>query len=547
MKKILYVMAAGAMLLTTSCQSYLDEVQPTGSTLSLEQLKHGAEVSEDRAGAGLPGMYALLNEYNTVYAIQGDFGYPSFVCRLEHAGDNVVSTTHGYNWFNRELRLTEFQSKTSTTPGWAWIAFYRDIKLANDVVAPLKGTQDPVNQKILGQALAQRAFCYLHLAQLFQKTYKGNEDAPCVPIVTEETKAADAANNPRASVRDVYKLILDDLNKAIEYLNGFQPEQKNAISEATAYGLRARAHMLMHEFTKAAEDAQKAIEVSGATPYSIEDCSIPNFDDVQTSKNALWGIIITKEDRVTKSGIANWTSMFTSLCFGNGGYTTLVGTYKMINSRLFDLIPDTDVRKGWWAYEEFKYKDNKGVEKTGYTSPIMKKAYPNEYQWVATKHTLPLTMLKFAPTDKDLAKEENSVDFMLMRVEEMYYIMAEAKAMAGDLAGGKQVLENFVKTYRDPGFTSKAADAKALQDEIYLQKRVEFFGEGISWFDMIRMGKGIDRVDVAGKNDGGYPPLTRFNVPAGDPIFVLQIPKSEEQANKAIVNNPLAAEPKDML
>lgn len=545
MKKILYVMAVGAMLLTTSCQSYLDEVQPTGSTLSLEQLKGGAELSPDRALAGVVGMYAYLNS-RSVYAMQGDFGYPSFISRLEHAGDNVVSTTHGYNWFNRELRLTEFQSKTSTTPGWAWSAFYREIKLANDIIRNYEGTKEAIYLRAVGQAHAQRAFAYLHLAQLFQKTYKGNEDALCVPIVTEKTTPEESTNNKRATVREIYSLILSDLEKSTVLLKGYVPEAKNAISEAVAYGLRARTHMLMHEFAKAAEDAQKAIEISGATPYSIEDCSVPNFDDVQQSINALWGIIITKEDYVTKTGIANWTSMFTSLCFGSGGYTTLVGTYKMINTRLFDLIPETDVRRGWWAYEEIDTVNSSGKPIKGYTSPIMRKAYPKDFGWVAAEH-LPLTVLKFAPTEKKLDKQENSVDFMLMRVEEMYYILAEAKAMAGDFAGGKQVLENFVKTYRDPGFTSKAGDAKALQDEIYLQKRIEFYGEGISWFDMIRMGKGIDRIDVAGKNDGGYPPLTRFNVPAGDPIFVLQIPESEEQANKAIVNNPLATEPKDMI
>ena len=35
------------------------------------------------------------------------------------------------------------------------------------------------------QALALRAFCYLHLVQHYQFTYLKDKDAPCVPIYTE--------------------------------------------------------------------------------------------------------------------------------------------------------------------------------------------------------------------------------------------------------------------------------------------------------------------------------------------------------------------------
>lgn len=553
MKRIILksLFAVTILCFATSCQKVLDDIQPSGSSLSLEQLQEGAAVSEDRAGAGLPGMYAQLNEYNSVYAMQGDFGYPSFTARLEHAGDNVVSTTHGYNWFNSELRMSNFQTKTSTVSVWSWIATYKNIKLANDIIAPLASAEsDPVIAPVIGEAKAMRAWDYFLLAQLFGKTYKGNESSLCVPLITHETPPDQLSDNPRLTVQEIYDFILSDLDDATRLLKGHNPSQKSAISEAVVYGIRSRVHLVMNNWSAAEADARKAIELFSGSPFTIDDVSIPNFDDVQTGKNSMWGIIIGTEDDVTKTGIANWTSMMTSLCFGAGGYTTMVGTYKMINTRLWKQIPETDVRRGWWAYEQVEVgKDKQGNTVYGFSSPLLTNAYSPEYVNYVANELLPFSVVKFAPNEKSLTSEVNAVDFQLMRIEEMYYNLAEAQAMGGNVAAGVATLVDFVKKYRDPAYAFTASSPQEVQDEIYLQKRVEFWGEGISWFDMLRMKKGINRVDLTTKETGGYPALCRFNIPAGDPTFTFQIPLNEEQNNKAIEgnNNPAYTPPTDMI
>lgn len=572
--------------LLSGCQKDFEDVRPTGNSLSLEQLQHANSVSPDRAQAGLSGMYGNMNLRSGFLAAfdpdgdyQGDFGYSSFACRLEHAGDGVVSTTKGYNWFAGNLTMRNFNDKRATQSIWAWYAFYKNILLSNSIIAQSKGSDDPIVKATLGEALAFRAWSYHQLIQLFQQTYVGHESDPGVPLVTEDTPANVIANNPRVEVSKVYDQILSDLSGAIAALEGAATPPKSRVSQATAYGLRARVYLVMNKWQEAAADAEKAIELfakEGGRPYTIEEAGIPNFDDVATSPNAMWGIIITDQDPVTKSGIANFTSMFTSLCYGSGGYTSLVGTYKMINTRLWSKIPKTDIRRDWWSWESLvlAYKKDKKtgkylLDKDGNkipalissTSPAIKRAWGDKVQeaLILGKNAggevlsftplFPYSVVKFAPNNKDPYDPVNAVDFMLMRVEEMYYIVAEARAMAGDFAGGKAYLEQFVRQYRDPDFSSKAGDAKALQDEIYQQRRVEFWGEGISWFDRMRLKKGTDRIDVAAKDTGGYPELTRFNIPAEDPIFVLQIPSSEEQANKALFghNNPVGVDPKDQI
>ena len=78
-----------------------------------------------------------------------------------------------------------------------------------------------------------------------------------------------------------------------------------------------------------------------------------------------------------------------------------------------------------------------------------------------------------------------------MRVEEMYLIKAEGEAMSGATAAAKQTLNNFVRTYRDPAYASLATDAKGIQDEIWMQRRVELWGEGLSYFDIMRLRKNL--------------------------------------------------------
>ena len=122
----------------------------------------------------------------------------------------------------------------------------------------------------------------------------------------------------------------------------------------------------------------------------------------------------------------------------------------------------------------------------------------------------------------------------------MYLILAEAQAMGGNPATGAATLQNFVNTYRDPSYVCNASSAAAVQDEVWMQRRVELWGEGLSYFDLMRLNKGIDR------RGAGFPAAYVFNIPAGDGTLIYRIPQSEEQANPLISaedNNPVCSIP----
>jgi hypothetical protein len=123
----------------------------------------------------------------------------------------------------------------------------------------------------------------------------------------------------------------------------------------------------------------------------------------------------------------------------------------------------------------------------------------------------------------------SSTSYPIMRVEEMYFIEAEAAEhlVAGE---GIALLEDFMKTYRNAEYSvNPGVDAI---DEIVFQKRVELWGEGLSFYDIKRLDMSVTRgyegsnVDAARQyNTNGRPAWMNY-------CIVL----TEKNNNKAIVD-----------
>lgn len=533
-----------AMLLTTSCSDL--DTNPSGSTMSDGQLNEVLAQDPSKLKSEVSGMYANMIEYGAITQWYGtgqprhyDFGYASTMMMMDASGQDEPSQVSGYNWYNKPLRFVDRTANSETTY-FIWNQCYKNIKVANDVLksVDLENLSD-VAKSYVGQAYAMRAFEYFTLIQIYQFSYKGHEDAAGVPIVTEKTAEAEANNNPRAAVKDVYKQIMDDLNTAIDYLTDSR-SAKSEINRQVAYGLRARVNLVMQNWSDAAADAKKAAE--GYTPLSKDAAAAPGFNDVSAS-NWIWGNIVDESNDIVHSGILNFPSMMCS--FTGNGYSPTYAC-RMINSKLWKEIPSTDVRKGWWIDENLN-------------SPIVNPKYVvhqedededgNVVKYLAVYNqtgdevadiTEPYTNVKFGAYKNQYGNELNACDIPLMRVEEMILIQAEATAMGGNVEEGKRILENFVRTYRDPSYTCNATTAEGVQDAVWFQRRVELWGEGFSFTDLLRLKKPLDRTGA------NYEVSVRFNLPAESPIFLYLIPEDEENHNEALVgnNNPVVAVPK---
>ena len=511
MKK--YILASAVLSLVLAGCTDLDTA-PEGNVITADQKAEVVEANPERAEASVTAIFSQFKEYMPNYTALGschnDFGYGSIMLETDLDGEDVVSSSTGYNWFSAGLAFDN-RVYSSYHVDIVWADFYHYIYAANNVIAVMDPeSKDAQIQFYLAQGLAARAFAYLGLAQLFQRNYCVIDPAstPCVPLITDKNATEAAAQGaPRATVAEVAAQIKSDLDQAINLLKmseegGYTRADRRYISLAVAYGLRARYDLYIHDLNAAASDAQNAIDNSDARPAQIAEVTQPGFSSA-SEPDWMWGILVAETDDIVSSGIVNWISHMGTINYGYGWYNN---GYR-ISKKLYETISATDVRKGWFLDEN---GENAQLDPAYYA------AIENNYSPIPA-----YLNCKFAPYNGEPETSTNANDMPLMRIEEMYLILAEAKQSAS-------LLQEFVSNYRDPAYTCSLTGDELIM-EVLRQRRIELWGEGLSWYDIMRYNLGIDRRGC------GYPEVTSIlNVPAGAPILVWPIPESEIQANPAI-------------
>ena len=521
MKNFKYTFIASALAAFTLVGCNDLDTEPLGSTITADQKEAAVAANPERVKASITAMTSAFYNFGKVFSesYHNDLGYPTIMLWTDSRGADLVSDDIGYNWFAQALTYEDVNYTYYGTQ-LIWNTIYKQLNTVNAVTAMIApDTEDATLKYYLAQAYAIRAFDYFTLAQLYQHTYVGNEDKPCVPVITE--KNADAAGSEgcaRSTVAETYAQIMTDLNNAIALLESTDVvrEDKRYVSVEVAYGIRARVNLVMNNWTAAAADAEMALKGS-ATPYSISEVSKPTFSNIDDA-SWMWGILVAETDRPVTSGTCNFPSHMGSL---NYGYAS-VGAWRYINKELFNAIPASDVRKGWWLDAD-AYSPNLNGEQAAYAEEA---GCP------------PYTQMKFGCYNDETYTSTNANDIPLMRVEEMYLIKAEAQAMAGDPAAGAATLQAFVSTYRDPEYTCNATTAGGVQEAVWTQRRIELWGEGFSYGDVMRLKKGVDR------RGAGFSAALTFNLPYGDAALILPIPQSEMERNSSIgENNPISGLP----
>ena len=522
MKRIYMTMSAAIML--ASCAEF-DKLEPQGGTLLSSQVKTANEYAPSRGNAPFNGMYTKLGAPVSVFGggVDGrpdDFGFIMIAFSGDLEAADIVTPNSGYNWFSSCGALTS-RNGDYANPYIRYAVPYNEIAAANEIISTYpEDSSDPEILYKLAQARAIRAFSYLNLAPYFQFNYETSADLPCVPLVTETT--TNFTENPRASVAQIYELIMSDLDWAIDHLEGYVRTDKSRIDLQTAYGLRARANLYMGNWAEAASDAELA--AAGYLPATMDEVSRPSFYSI-TEHNWIWGYDMTT-DVARTNPYATASSWIRS--FSGDGYAPATQVYSCINNLLYEKIPDTDVRKGWWINTDLE-------------SPLLSTVTWNGVSGndVATLEIediklpfLPYTNVKFGMNS--IGNTNNDEDWPLMRVEEMILIQAEGYAKSGQTGLGKSILEEFVQTYRDPSYSADAG-GRTLEDEIWYQRRIELWGEGFSNPDTRRLGKPLVRFH--GGAESNFPAAFRFNMPADDGWWLMRFSTAETNTNLAIQNN----------
>lgn len=526
MKTGIYTMAA--TLLLAAC-SQMNELKPQGGIILSQQLQTTNATIPSRADASFNGMFTKLGAPGGTLGSTrpDDFGFIMIAFSSDIEAADVVLANSGYNWFSACGFLTS-RNADYANPYIRYAAPYNTIAAANEIISSYPAdTDDSSILYKLAQAKATRAFAYLNLAPYFQFGYIADaQDLPCVPIVTEET--VDFTDNPRATVAQVYDLIISDLTYAIENLEGYTRPDKMKIDRNVAYGLRARAYLNMQEWELAAADAASAMV--GYSPATLAEVSKPTFYDI-SEHNWIWGYDMTS-DLAMQSPYATSSAWIRS--FSGDGYSAGTQVYSCINNILYEQIPDTDVRKGWWVNADLESPLLETISWDGVSG--------NEIATLVIDNVkmafLPYTNVKFGMNS--VGGILNDDDWPFMRVEEMILIQAECLAKSGSVGEATTILEDFIRTYRDPAYSADSS-GRRLEDEIWYQRRIELWGEGFSNNDTRRLGKPLVRFHAG--SESNVPTAFRFNMSADDGWWLMRFTSSEMNTNLAIIDNSGGKQP----
>lgn len=542
MKKNKIVKFAAALLcapvLLSSC---IEETFPEGGNVTSGQISESPFAMEDIA-ASIPTI--LITNYLDM-GDHFDFGYPGIFGATDRMVGEVFPVSQnlpgGNQYYDRwQAWLYPDMGGLSAT-GWTdffYLNYYQFIYSANEVISI--ASQSESGGVALGIAKAFRAMCYLDMARMYDPLPAKAPDRPAyeseleavkgltVPIVREGTTLEQLENNPRATREEMFNFILSDLTDAESLLADYQPASKNMPSQAVVYGLLARTYLWLGGFEetyegfetgteaykKAAEYARKAINASGCTILTESQWLDPKTGFNTVNNAWMWAMIQTTD--TVLNNLLSWAAHMSLEAVYGYGY----GAQPGISVFSYERISDTDFRKKSYVTADRSYAA---------AQPYMSLT-EEEFKTVA-----PYASYKFhtAGGEKSNFTIANVVDIPMMRVEEMYLIEAEATAHY-DEATARTLLTSFM-AHRDPNYRIPAATTD-LVEEIIFQKRIEFWGEGIIYYDMKRLNMSMHNADTGTNAPSGAIISTDGRAPWWNCV----IPLGAVQQNIALtnMNNP---------
>jgi hypothetical protein len=493
--KYLSILIIAISALLAGCKKDFLKTQPTQFTTP-DQLGAAAQQDPKLLNGSIAGLYTTMFTPG-VGGTTGhdDFGHRGVDIYSDMLCSDMVLAALNYGWYAPIARYQATVDFTRNEAYVPWRYYYREIFGANSIIDILGGTDAiPATAALkvtMGQAKTMRAYGYFYLSQLYAKEY-GTGDDKILPIYT--TTDATKANQPKSTAKQVWDLMISDLTQAITYLTGYTRTTKDQIDINIAKGLLA--YVLAARGTQAdwtqvvtlTQDIMTAYPMT--TPaqlvYNGTNLTTAGFNNVATA-SWMWGVDLTLAQGIN---LISWWGQVDQFTYSYAW----AGDPKTIDRGLYDAIRADDIRKGQFAAPTATFK----------LQPINKFFDPGRVQG---------------------GQRQVITDLLYMRSDEFYLLNAEAKARLGQDANARTALTTFLTPRITDVSYITGLSGQALLNEIYLQTRIELWGEGKSYLAMKRnkatITRGSNHLFEAG-NSFAY----------NDPKLTFVIPQAE------VLNNP---------
>lgn len=412
-----------------------------------------------------------------------------------------------------------FLDNTNTQTGQIWAWNYLVInRVGRFLEGAKKVTPKPSEvaeyNKMLAEARVIRAYSYLELQKYFSTDMK-NENALGVMLLPAIVEDPLNVNLPRVS----NKVIFDFINADLDFARGMLTYGSDAYyaNKTFVAAVAARANLYKGNYALAKQYAQEAIGNAGfpltpSNPITTGTLTVGTaqwnsaFYNISTAFNPyrqMWSDINKGESifslvrMVPGSGLAVGTFWNTnqSSISGNPMWSWGMKTFGLFNV-------NGDVRR--WAY----------VDPTSTSGEKVIDKFPGKVG-SATRN-----------------------DIKVIRLSEMYFILAESEVEAGNLTAAAtniQAIRN-ARFYQNTPATPTYANAQQAYADILKERRIELALEGHRYIDLKRLavkaGVTMDR-DLVFDDQ-----VETSNLPNGSYKYTLPIPIQEMSANPAMTQNP---------
>ena len=565
-------MALMAAALLSSCSSDYLDLAPTTT------ITNAAFTTTDACEAAVNGVAQTMYFPKNV---SGEGGYP-----CGNAGEPSVMTLYGdamgMDYFSNHvgifqggsfIRMEQFSNSRYGMNSNPWGLYYSIIGSVNRVLAMLDGAEEstPGHRELLrAELLTFRAHAYFRLLQVYGPRWQdsNNGENKCIVIRT----TASGEPTPLRSMNEVLEFIYNDLNTAI---TSFQAENTRDLPRQNmsmpdihvAYGVYARTALLQQDWAKAEEMATKAREgyeiMTGAQWCSGFITADNNNDYMWTNTNNLddkrsnisWGaynacngyfgiynqinngaISIDLIRQLDPKDIRRTRFFVPGNNYGNAQLANEENWYsqKYVNMETMNMYDMGNNRR--WSQALVAY-----CEKLTPAAPSWATSVTTAYTDLTGNGKTPYITygahLKFFVANGS----DQMNQFPWMRSTEMLLIQAEAAYMQGKTADAQKYITELCKQRID-GYTTCNLTGEALLNEIRVQRRIELWGEGSTFFDLKRWNMhNVRRAWVEGDVTSGSMPSSVIMDVAPNQCnrWVMAVPYVEYEYNPDIDLNDL--------
>lgn len=480
-----------SVLVLVSCTEDFLETDST-EFISADRMEEMGPYNPEIFNGTIRGLYSLMYQTGTggTDLNHDDFGQKGYDIYSDLLSGDMVLAGYNYGWYEGIETLSatlDYRDNSNYKP---WRYYYRIIRAANSIIDGLGGNDavlDSEDEKWrMGQAKTIRAYSYFYLSYLFAKDLEMTSKT--LPLYLSKKDV----NMPLVTAGEVWNQIKSDLEASQELLEGYSREGLQGVNQDVARGLLAYTYLSMGEYAAAAAVADKVIAKYDIIPAgqvyyngSNKRNAFSYFDGV--GADWIWGMDLTLDQGLDLVSWWGQVDMFT--------YSyAWAGDPKTMDLGLWNSIRVDDSRRN-------QFLD----------------------PW---KENLRYPMNKFYHELRGIGKQrEITADYVYMRVEEMHLVKAEALAFNGQDVDARNALKVLLNERIADVSYLDALSGLALKNEIYLQWRIEMWGEGKSYLAMKRNKATITR--------NGHIDLN-ISIPYNDERLSLKIPYQEYQDNPNI-------------